>query len=99
MVFKGGYGKYLSKKLQKNALVQEKKIFVCCDDKAWCSKEVMNYWSDNIWNSYDRGTVKNALILDDYSVHKIEEIKTKLESHNTLLFYIPGGLTRFLHHA
>eukprot|EP01022_Parablepharisma_sp_SALTPOND_P014365 TRINITY_DN1946_c0_g1_i2.p1 TRINITY_DN1946_c0_g1~~TRINITY_DN1946_c0_g1_i2.p1 ORF type:complete len:598 (-),score=38.42 TRINITY_DN1946_c0_g1_i2:314-1894(-) len=96
LIFKGEFGKTLHKKLQKNTLVAQKRVYACCDPKAWNGQNPMKFWIDNIWNTHSRNMQNNILILDDYKVHKVECIKTKLENLRTTVCLIPGGLTRFL---
>ena len=36
------------------------------------------------------------LVLNDASMHKIKEVKEQIESWNTHISLIPGGLTRYL---
>ncbi len=96
LVFKGEYGKKLHKMLQKNLIIMSKRVYACCDKKAWNSSTIMNFWLDNVWNSFSRNMKANALIMDDYSVHKTSAVKSKLNGLRTLPCYIPGGLTSFL---
>jgi hypothetical protein len=52
----------------------------------------MEFWISNIWNNHSRNMQRNLLILDDYSVHKTENIITKLEGARTSVLLILEGL-------
>jgi len=91
LVYKGEFAKSLEKKLRENEAVKNGKVFVCCDKKAWCSHQVFNFWIKNIWENLLRKTEENILFLDDYSTHKISELKELFVNLHTKLFYIPGA--------
>ena len=50
-------------------------------------------WISSVWKPHAAKFKKTLLILDLFSVHKIESVKKILEQCKTDLLYIPAGLT------
>ena len=91
----------VEKKLLKNENVINGKCLVCCNNNAWCTSTIMKKWYNNIWLKYlNKFNLeeedKSILILDKASSHYSEDFLNNIDLKNTLLHYIPGGLTRFL---
>lgn len=52
LIFKGKRNKTTEKNLNNLPIVKEKKIFVICQNNAWCDSEVFMHWLLNIYENY-----------------------------------------------
>ena len=50
-------------------------------------------WVKQIWEPYAKAFPRTLLILDEFSVHKMESVKSTMTKLNTDLLYIPSGMT------
>ena len=98
LVFKGKPFGRVEKRIQKHPLVKSEQIFAYCQKKAWNNETIMKKWIIDVWRKYTYFDLKKntMLVLDDASMHKIKEVKEQIESWNTHISLIPGGLTRYL---
>ena len=98
LVFKSQKDCRVERRLHKNSLVKEKKIFSYCQPKAWNNMKIMKKWIDEVWRKYSHFVLKKdmMLVMDDALMHKIDIVKDKIKECKTKISMIPGGLTRYL---
>ena len=58
LILKGKVGKRKEEKLNKLEIVKKKKIFVKCQEKAWCNTELFKFWVNNVFIIYQKLVVK-----------------------------------------
>jgi len=60
--------------------------------KAWTDETQLNSWLENIWWPIAQATLRpKILILDSYPLH--QNLRTEFEKFNTIVKFIPKGLT------
>lgn len=85
------------KKVPKNLEgLKEADIFCSSNKNAWMTTDIFFYWIKLIWEPYARQFKRTLLIMDKFSVHKKQEIIALLQSLNTDVVIIPGGLTYYV---
>ncbi len=63
----------------------------------WCDERSMGLWYENVWKKHiEDYSGESGLILDDYSVHKMDSLLARMTADNTLRFLIPGNYTSVL---
>ena len=68
----------------------------CCQDRAWRNKTTMERWIEKVLKPYIAAAphgVIPLLLLDEYAVHRMEEITTQIRNLGCELITIPGGTT------
>ena len=98
LILKGKVGKRKEEELNKLEIVKKKKIFVKCQEKAWCNTELFKFWINNVFIIYQKLVVKKncILILDQATSHINNGIINYLNNNNITYIIIPPGFTRFL---
>ena len=98
IIFKGQKNKTIEKQLNNLDLVKNKKIFIACQNNAWCDCEIFIKWLTNIYEKYVLLTAKNEciLILDKAPSHTLVKVSDFIQSHKLNVVYIPPGCTRIL---
>ena len=71
LIFKGKKGAKKELELQKNFHVQNRRIYVQCQENSWADSEVFQYWLENIFfnNKHINNSLKKILILDRATSH------------------------------
>ena len=98
LVFKGISGGRVEKRIQKHSLVKDRKIFAYCQPKAWNNEYIMRVWISEVWRKYCYFKLQKdtMLVMDDASMHKLENVRQKIKDCHTEVSMIPAGLTRYL---
>ena len=96
VVFRGTANGRVSKEFDeydKGALYQ-------AQEKAWCDERVMLYWIENILRPYiadmpniPENPIRPVLMLDRYSCHLMDTVKTQIADLGIDVLYVPGGCT------
>lgn len=71
LIFKGKKGAKKELELRKNFHVQNKRIYVLCQENSWADSQVFQYWLENIFfnNKHINNSLKKILILDRATSH------------------------------
>ena len=67
-------------------------VLVTASKSGWMTQEAMAYWLRRVWGDTD-DDVQRLLVLDEYRVHKSQEVRETAEGKKTDIVYIPGGCT------
>ena len=98
IVFKGKYNSTKQNKLNKNIHVANKDLFVVCQENSWVTKEIFDFWLNNILFPYGRFINRNAyklLVMDRATTYFHSNLSQLLEKEKRKHCLIPSGLTRF----
>lgn len=73
-------------------------VIVWAHPKGWMDEQGTLEWLDKVWNKRPGALLKkrSMLVWDSFRGHKTEAVANKLESINTSVSLIPGGLTSIL---
>ena len=98
IIFKGQKNKTIEKQLNKLDIVKNKKIFVACQNNAWCDCEIFINWLTNIYEKYVLLKAKKncILILDKAPSHTLDKVSDFIKAHKYNVVYIHPGCTRIL---
>jgi hypothetical protein len=85
----------IEKKLNQIDIVKAGKIFVFCQEKAWCITDIFIKWLKLIFLNYQNNQAKDTclLVLDKAPSHVNEKVIQFLNDNNIKRIFIPGGLT------
>jgi len=61
------------------------------------TKDLFLRWIDHVWERCSRKFERTLLILDEFSVHRMDVVTEKLSKYKTDVLFIPAGLTYRLH--
>ena len=64
--------------------------------KGWMTKDMFDSYFKDVWAPYAKQFQRTLLIMDKFAVHCMPEVISKLNSVNTDVLFIPGGLTHLL---
>ena len=67
-------------------------VHVTASKSCWMTRETMALLIRRVWGNPE-DNVRNVLVLDEYRVHKSEEVREYAEYKKTDLVYVPGGCT------
>lgn len=98
LIFKAKRGGKLEKNLSSLSIVKEKKIFIFCQEKAWCDNDIFINWIKDFYVPYETLIIKKTclLILDKAPSHCSDLTLEFMNKHKIKRVFIPGGLTRKL---
>ena len=72
-------------------------IYIECNANAWCTKDIMLQWINNIWRKYidafNNEPIPCLLIMDQATMHTNEVVIKELEKKDTEIHFIPKGMT------
>lgn len=94
LIFKGVSNGSIYNNLKNNLYVKHKKIYIEFNQNAWCTKDIMLQWSNNIWRKYIDSFNKEflipcLLIMDQATMNTNEIVVKEFESKNTVVKFIP----------
>ena len=94
-VFKGKPDGRVDRRLHRNSLVKDKKVFAFCQPLEWNNMTIMKKLIIKVWKKYSHFVLKKdtMLMTDDASMHKIDIVKDKIKECKIKISMIPGGLT------
>ena len=95
LVFKAKKNGRLENELNTLPIVRDKKIFVYCQENAWCNTDIFLNWFKKIYLNYELFKIKKKclLILDKAPSHCTNTILEFLNDNKIKRVFIPGGLT------
>lgn len=95
IVFKGTQNGRIAREFSRTINPYPHDIHYMTNQNAWMTGEVMVEWIEQILMpfSYNHGIERICLILDSFSVHRQESIRTTFSNHGIHVIYIPGGMT------
>ena len=97
VIVKGEPGKTVETKLRKLDYVRENKMFIFCQNNAWCDKYIFSQWVKQIFIPYQKTLCENCLlIIDKASSHSSDDSLEILNSLNINYLLIPSGMTSIL---
>ena len=67
-------------------------VLVSASKSGWMTRETMALWIRRVWGNPE-DNVRRLLVLDEYRVHKTEEVREYAEDKKTDLVYVLGGCT------
>ena len=67
-------------------------VLVTASKSDWMTRETMSLWITRVWGNPE-DDVRRLLVIDEYRVHKTEEVREYAEDKKTDLVYAPGGCT------
>ena len=67
LVFKDQLNDRVERRLDKNSLVKDKKVFAYCQPKEWNNMTIMKKWINKVWRKYSHFELKKVsmLVMDD----------------------------------
>ena len=73
-------------------------IMVHVHPMRWLDEDGMKIWIEKVWRAQPGGLMKarTLLVLDSFSGHLADDVKTRLKEENTDMAIIPGGLTSMI---
>ena len=101
IIFKGKIGGTIEKELSNNINVKKNNCFICVNENAWATDNIIKVWFYHIWLKYLKNPENlcdnlGYLILDKATSHITQNILDTFKSNNQFLSFIPAGLTRFI---
>ena len=88
----------VEKRLHKNSLINYKKVFAYYQPKKWNNMTIIKKWINEVWRRYTHFVLKKdmMLVMDDTSLHTIDNVKDKIKECKAKISMIPGGIIRYL---
>ena len=65
-------------------------VLVTASKSGWMTRETMALCIRRVWGNPE-DDVRRLLVLEEYRVHKTEEVREYAEDKKTDLVYVPGG--------
>ena len=94
VIFKGKPGGSIEKQLP---LIIPAGIVGCVQAKGWMDDRTMSIWNERVYKPHiSTCNGDSGLLLDDFICHKSQVLKNKLETDDSLLYFIPPHYTRLL---
>ena len=89
IIFKGTTTRSIASVSDKNGAI------IAYQEKGWMNEEIMKQWITTVWMQYTQRK-PSLLVLDSFSAHVTDEIKSMFARCNTTVIVIPGGCTSVL---
>ena len=97
VIVKAEPGKTVESKLRKLDFVRENKMFIFCQNNAWCDKYIFSQWVKKIFIPYQKSLSEKCLLLiDKASCHSSDDSLEILNNLNINYLLIPSVMTSIL---
>ena len=77
------------------AELENLQLIITSNENAWMNGEGMLRWITRVWKPYSYHFSRSLLIMDNFSVHKQENVLKALEECRTDVVFVPPGMTFF----
>ena len=98
LVFKGIPNATVEKRYNQLECVRKKKLFIFCQNHAWCDDTIFKYWFEKIFLNYEKNIAKKKcfLLIDKAPSHKSENSLQLMKNNKTYYKFIFEGMTKYL---
>ena len=98
LVFKGEKEKIKEKKLQAYSKSKGNKVYISCQENAWCNAEIFLKWLKIIFfnNRVISNSINKIVIMDRATSHYHHDLVKLFKENNSRYLLIPPGLTPFI---
>ena len=94
VILKGQPGKTIENHLKNLEYVIKQNIFICCQEKGWCTNDIFTEWIKKIYIPYQANVNEKCLLIFDMASSHISNYSLEiLKKYDINYIIIPSGMT------